>query len=477
MSDKPRRRHHKHVSDQPAGRRTRARRADVGLPGKVHQGAGAPLRSVSAWLKKAMRVLRRVLFRLIRKAVLFLMAQTGDASAGKAAAKKRISRKRFVLYAGSCLIVVVVVLLVLFVPSKAAVIPAIRSASPGLPGTPEMWQAAADNAIPTTKPDIAPVPTTPPDTAPTPTLKPTATPKPNPTATPTPKPTATPKPDPTATPKPKPTATPKPKPTATPKPKPTATPKPKPTATPKPTPTPAVNMAALVDFFVVSEGPYYEEGVYSSNHYDYTAEEFDILAKIIQREAGGESTAGKIAVGNVVINRVLCGRWGKTIDAVKGQFAYRPDTVPSKSVINAARAVLDDEVWKVPQNTYFFKTSGGSWNTYKLWGQIGNHYFYTANYSGRYNGDSVPAVLYERVYKYAQYGCKPEERVRRIQQMLKALGYSVNTDKKFDKTTEAALIAFQKDAGLSADGVAGPKTIEALIKKYGVEKYIKNYAS
>jgi len=61
--------------------------------------------------------------------------------------------------------------------------------------------------------------------------------------------------------------------------------------------------------------------------------------------------------------------------------------------------------------------------------------------------------------------------------MLKALGYSVNTDEKFDRTTQAALIAFQKDAGLSADGVAGPKTVETLIKKYGVDKYIKDFAS
>jgi peptidoglycan hydrolase-like protein with peptidoglycan-binding domain len=60
--------------------------------------------------------------------------------------------------------------------------------------------------------------------------------------------------------------------------------------------------------------------------------------------------------------------------------------------------------------------------------------------------------------------------------MLKALGYSVNTDKKFNKTTQAVLIKFQKDAGLSADGVAGPKTVEALIKKYGVDKYIKDFA-
>jgi spore germination cell wall hydrolase CwlJ-like protein len=406
-----------------------------------------------------MIALRRALFRLIRKAVLFLMAQTGNegASPGKAAVKKQMSRRRFMIYAGSGLIVVVIVLLVLFVPSKAAVHTAVQSDSPEPVGTPEMWQASVENAIPTTPPDIAPIATTPPDIS-------TPTPKPDPTETPQPDPTKTPKPDPTKTPKPDPTKTPKPSATATPKPSPTATPK------------VSSDMDKLVDYFVVSEGPYYEPGVYSSNHYDYTEEELTMLAIIIQREAGGESTDGKIAVGNVVMNRVLCGRWGSTIEKVATypkQFSYSPDTVPKQSAIDAAHSVLDNEVWKVPQNAYFFKPSGGSWSPYTLWGQIGNHYFYTANYSGRNNGSF--AELYDRVYKYAQYGCKQENRVKRIQLLLKALGYDVNTDKKFDKTTEAALMAFQKDVGLTADGVAGSKTVEALINKYGVEKYIKDF--
>ena len=472
MSEKPRRRYQKHTATEPADKRVHARRSDISLPGKGRKDVRSLLHAFSAKVRKGMSALRRMLFRLIRKAVLFLMAQTGssDPPAGKAAAKKRISRKRFVIYAGSGLIVVVIVLLVLFVPSKAAVHPVAESASPGPVGTPELWQASVDNAIPTTPPDIAPVATTPPDiSTPTPKPDPTETPEPDPTETPEPDPTKTPEPDPTKTPKPDPTKTPKPSATKTPEP--TATPKPKPTATPEPT----VNMDELVDYFVVSEGPYYEPGVYSSNHYDYTEEELTILAIIIQREAGGESTSGKIAVGNVVINRVLCGRWGSNIDAVKDQFSYSPDTVPKQSAIDAAYSVLNDEIWKVPQNTYFFKASGGSWGSYTLWGQLGNHYFYRANFSGRYNGDSIPAVLYERVYKYAQYGCKPENRVKRIQLLLKALGYDVNTDKKFDKTTEAALIAFQKDAGLSADGVAGGKTVEALIKKYGIDKYIKDF--
>ena len=236
MSDKPSRRH-RNSAPEPADKRVRARRADAGLSGKLRQGAGTLLRSISARLKMAMRALRRVLFRLIRKSVLFLMGKKGDAPAGKANAKKRASRRSVVIYAGSCLIVAVVVLLVLFVPSKAAEIPAGSSASPNLPETPGMWQASAGNAIPTTNPDIAPVPTTPPDAAPTPTLKPAPTPTPKPTATK--KPPSTPKP-PTATPRW--TNTPRPaQPTDTPKPKPTSTPKPVNTPPRLPTDTPSGN--------------------------------------------------------------------------------------------------------------------------------------------------------------------------------------------------------------------------------------------
>ena len=234
-------------------------------------------------------------------------------------------------------------------------------------------------------------------------------------------------------------------------------------------------MDKILDYFIVSEGPYYNEVGYNSNHYDYTDDELYMLAQIIQKEAGGESVTGKIAVGNVVINRVLNGRWGKTINAVKDDFSYSSDTVPKQPCIDAAHAVLDDEVWKVPQNTYFFKTSGGSWRSFELWKQIGNHYFYTEDYSGRYNGDGVPPALFDRTYKYAQYGCKPENRVKRIQLMLKDLGYKVSTDKYFGLSTKEALIQFQKDMGLEADGVAGKGTVEKLIKKYGVDKYIKEF--
>jgi hypothetical protein len=58
--------------------------------------------------------------------------------------------------------------------------------------------------------------------------------------------------------------------------------------------------------------------------------------------------------------------------------------------------------------------------------------------------------------------------VRALQRALKALGYSVGTiDGQYGPSTKAALASFQHDAGLTADGVFGPKTLNALIQRAG----------
>ena len=53
--------------------------------------------------------------------------------------------------------------------------------------------------------------------------------------------------------------------------------------------------------------------------------------------------------------------------------------------------------------------------------------------------------------------------VTNLQQRLKDLGFDPNgVDGNFGPGTKAALIAFQKSKGLTADGVAGPQTMGAL---------------
>jgi len=55
------------------------------------------------------------------------------------------------------------------------------------------------------------------------------------------------------------------------------------------------------------------------------------------------------------------------------------------------------------------------------------------------------------------------EMVTRLQTKLRSLGFGPDTiDGDFGSGTKAAVIAFQKSAHLSADGIAGPSTLTAL---------------
>lgn len=59
----------------------------------------------------------------------------------------------------------------------------------------------------------------------------------------------------------------------------------------------------------------------------------------------------------------------------------------------------------------------------------------------------------------SQYGSRGSE-VRQIQTKLKELGYYKGSiDGIFGRQTKSAVIAFQKNCGLTADGIAGPKTL------------------
>lgn len=62
-------------------------------------------------------------------------------------------------------------------------------------------------------------------------------------------------------------------------------------------------------------------------------------------------------------------------------------------------------------------------------------------------------------YVLSQYGSRGNE-VRRIQTKLKQLGhYKGSVDGIYGSDTKKAVIKFQKSCGITADGVAGPKTL------------------
>ena len=53
-------------------------------------------------------------------------------------------------------------------------------------------------------------------------------------------------------------------------------------------------------------------------------------------------------------------------------------------------------------------------------------------------------------------------RVRRLQRALASLGHEVTPDGEYGPATSEAVSAFQEDAGLDVDGVAGAQTIAAI---------------
>ncbi len=70
-----------------------------------------------------------------------------------------------------------------------------------------------------------------------------------------------------------------------------------------------------------------------------------------------------------------------------------------------------------------------------------------------------PERDFSSVQTLSKYGSRGSE-VKQIQTKLKELGYyKGSVDGIFGKQTKSAVIAFQKNCGLTADGIAGPKTL------------------
>ena len=114
-------------------------------------------------------------------------------------------------------------------------------------------------------------------------------------------------------------------------------------------------------------------------------EEYMLLAKIIQVEAGYESYEAQLAVGSVIMNRVSNSRFPDSIRGViysPGQFPPATNglldkSVPGANALLAAQAVLTGEN-NVQGALYFYNprvTSGSFWKSLTFVAEIDNHRF------------------------------------------------------------------------------------------------------
>ena len=134
-----------------------------------------------------------------------------------------------------------------------------------------------------------------------------------------------------------------------------------------------------------------EEGTDKKNIY-LKIEEYNVLLRIVEAEAGGEDITGKMLVANVIMNRVQNGRFPNTVTEVvyqknangKAQFSPtvngRIDSVNvSQETVDAVERVLNGE--DSSNGALYFRSvhSSGTWhdNALRRVVEHGNHIFYT----------------------------------------------------------------------------------------------------
>ena len=110
---------------------------------------------------------------------------------------------------------------------------------------------------------------------------------------------------------------------------------------------------------------------------ELTWEEQQLLAKLIWLEARGESQEGQQAVAEVVLNRLVSGRFGDTLEQViygEGQFRTTPfldEAEAWQAQYEAIDAALDGPSI-LPMDVMYFATYA---ENDQVWGQIGGHIF------------------------------------------------------------------------------------------------------
>ncbi|RAN71338.1 cell wall hydrolase [Bacillus sp. SRB_331] len=117
-------------------------------------------------------------------------------------------------------------------------------------------------------------------------------------------------------------------------------------------------------------------------------QEVDLMARLVNAEAGGEPHAGKVAVAKVVLNRVNANGFPNTIkdviyETIKNGYAFTPvtDGRINQPTTQEARMAVEEAITSKGTNSdwvYFYnpKTSTDKWiTTRQTVAQIGNHLF------------------------------------------------------------------------------------------------------
>ncbi|MBR3148754.1 MAG: spore cortex-lytic enzyme [Eubacterium sp.] len=122
----------------------------------------------------------------------------------------------------------------------------------------------------------------------------------------------------------------------------------------------------------------------SSGAGKYTADEINLLAKVISAEARGESYEGQVAVGAVVLNRVAHPSFPDSISGVvyqNGAFSCVYDSNWYQPVADSAKRAAQDAVngWDPSGGAIYYynpaKTSNAWMRSRPVIKVIGNHYF------------------------------------------------------------------------------------------------------
>lgn len=118
----------------------------------------------------------------------------------------------------------------------------------------------------------------------------------------------------------------------------------------------------------------------------YNQDDLFWISRVIQRESGNQPMKGKMAVGNVVLNRVADPVFPDTVEGVlaqKNQFStYKSGalaaTEPSESSTIAAKLVMDGGVVEETRGALYFDSGVKSWaaRNKQLIATIGGHNFY-----------------------------------------------------------------------------------------------------